>query len=1111
MNDTNYCTNLQTSLKDKHNEEQIYVGEQHDMTLRLYVFCENTEKWIQLTKSQACSISHSGILQLKADVYLDYMVPIQDVLDHLNHGIWVTFDSIIEYETEASVVEWSIELDSSDPVRKTTTIYFGSDPIVTVSALQIEKNFKIPAPVWLVIDDSGYHQAELSNPNHHVKTIELGDCQNLQSTQWIKWFPSVETLRINDARSLKSLHGLERLKSLSVLQIRGAENIDLSALKGITTLKYLKIEHPFLRYDVENLPKSNDFIFPEAINIDPITDCKNLEELHIKGAPTFCSKETFYEMIHLKKLTLHIVDHFKSLENILILESLKELNLHDIRDFESANPISKLKNLESLTLSGMNSEVASFDFDPIKNCTKLKTLIIVNIGFTDFSPIEAVESIEEISLYSCNLIKSVTLRYPYIKSLSICYCHNLEKIEFESTPSLSNLKVESCSKLQQIDSKFLIDSIRNVELFNSMNINNFNDIQKFRRTQHVLLSDVRITSLNGIEHFTDLETLKISYCHRITNILLLEYTPSLRDLCLEGLDLSINLYHLEKLKYLENLRFISGNNLNDLSQLPGLKNVKFLDLSKCKDLTNLNGIESLVSLRKLALNDCVQLSTLDGIESLHSLEEIHINHCPKIRSLTPLSSLKQLTSVHAVNTRIGSTLSDLRYLPKLEDIIVDERLTVMAYCVVAHSKLLRDTITPHPCVSIMDKVEQNQLIHLEQLCEPNWQLPILGQLITKYSTDHVSSYLWCIENFNGPVDTLCWYEFFKPLFSQSSTQYYHYFFKVLIELTPDYFPADAMEGLLLAINDSDIKDKYSFKHQSGISRSFDKYPNQRTLWDLYNSHSLPSYALDRMNRQREKQAYAKGKQEAISTMTPVIMHELNRDFGNPRNCYSIRDLNAAINKLRSILDKQQLESSDISAVIEHLESQKSHIKPLELMLDICRHRISWFFTRTAGRAPSGCPIRTITLGEIIEGALLMLPNISRKYVTINNPDHWVWASKIREYEGIQEGNFSYLLRNAFYHKIPETEVIISALPEWEDKIYIKWQNFASPEKIPQIFETVDYDLYKGSHIMQNIISEDYNSNLEVKVHHEKGQAQVSTGLRLTRNTTDQDLFYDSTI
>ncbi|MBW9157733.1 leucine-rich repeat domain-containing protein [Clostridium tagluense] len=152
----------------------------------------------------------------------------------------------------------------------------------------------------------------------------------------------------------------------------------------------------------------------------------------------------------------------------------------------------------------------------------------------------------------------------------------------------------------------------------------------------------KITDLNGIEYFKNLETVSLAR-NDITDI-----SP------------------LSKLSKLKHLDLSSNLELADISPLSKLLNLEYLDISSIKELTNISPLSKLTKLEYLdaidnKIKDVYPLSTLPNIKTLR----LSINEIEDISSLNKLSSL---TNLHLGANKIKDVrpLSNMTHLKVLQ-------------------------------------------------------------------------------------------------------------------------------------------------------------------------------------------------------------------------------------------------------------------------------------------------------------------------------------------------------------------------------------------------------------------------------------------------------------
>ncbi|MCB2314152.1 leucine-rich repeat domain-containing protein [Clostridium tagluense] len=152
----------------------------------------------------------------------------------------------------------------------------------------------------------------------------------------------------------------------------------------------------------------------------------------------------------------------------------------------------------------------------------------------------------------------------------------------------------------------------------------------------------KITDLNGIEYFKNLETVSLAR-NDITNI-----SPLSKLSKLKHLDLSSNLEladisPLSKLLNLEYLDISSIKKLTNISPLSKLTKLEYLDAigNKIKDVSPLSALPNIKTL-KLSINEIEDISSLNKLSSLTNL---HLG-ANKIKDVKPLSNMTHLKVLH---------------------------------------------------------------------------------------------------------------------------------------------------------------------------------------------------------------------------------------------------------------------------------------------------------------------------------------------------------------------------------------------------------------------------------------------------------------------------------
>lgn len=228
---------------------------------------------------------------------------------------------------------------------------------------------------------------------------------------------------------------------------------------------------------------------------------------------------------------------------------------------------------------------------------------------------------------------------------------------------ITQLKQDYYTDFNNVD-KYITDENGNVtELY----IDAVFSAQKYRLPDPKNISDLRyfipicdtlkvlqiknsvIESMVGIEYFTQLEKLDLSYNNFISSIFGLE--------------------NLKKLKKLD----LSGNRISKIENLDGLNQLEFLDLTDNIGIKNIENLDRLVNLKILFLggNEIEIIENISGMISLELLSiGYHIANIQKIVELKQLKQLKQLCIIGSISTNISEVKSviNLNNLPLLNTI-----------------------------------------------------------------------------------------------------------------------------------------------------------------------------------------------------------------------------------------------------------------------------------------------------------------------------------------------------------------------------------------------------------------------------------------------------------
>jgi internalin A len=179
-----------------------------------------------------------------------------------------------------------------------------------------------------------------------------------------------------------------------------------------------------------------------------------------------------------------------------------------------------------------------------------------------------------------------------------------DKYRAKSIPGANNESIDFVQTPMTVGEK----SIENNEIkFKDANLEHIIRFNLNKLDKKILVKDVRRISY-----------LNLNHCD-IVNLEGLEYFSNLRKLDLSFNDIKVVTF-LTKLTHLQDL-IINNNKISDLSEIAKIPSLRTLDISS-NEISDLNPITALVNLKELDLNDnkIVDVSALNQLSGLSSLD-----------------------------------------------------------------------------------------------------------------------------------------------------------------------------------------------------------------------------------------------------------------------------------------------------------------------------------------------------------------------------------------------------------------------------------------------------------------------------------------------------------
>ena len=339
--------------------------------------------------------------------------------------------------------------------------------------------------------------------------------------------------------------------------------------------------------------------------------------------------------------------------------------------------------------------------DGIENCTKLKSIMIVQGKRKDYTAIRYLENLNSFYKYGKDDYGNI------IENLK--FCKNLKGL------TLNSIGINDINLITELKNLTTLILPKN-------NIKEIKDLGNMTNLELLDLTGNQIEEINGLENLKKLKSLLLS-SNKIIDITPLSENEELIELDLRynpNLDGNRENYTGKRLEALNKIGQIlekeGGQILLDINKLKLFSNYKSLNLTNQK-LTTLEPLEGLTELTKLdlsynqlTLEDEKSQNILKSMANLTelNLSENNINDVKAINSLTNLKVLNLLGKNHNINLKeiedIISNLEDLKVSTKDLKTIVNcnsEKITRL--------KLPNSSLTEIPNLTKFIKLEEVSL------------------------------------------------------------------------------------------------------------------------------------------------------------------------------------------------------------------------------------------------------------------------------------------------------------------------------------------------------------------------------------------------------------------
>ncbi|MCI4671558.1 MAG: hypothetical protein MRZ79_25675 [Bacteroidia bacterium] len=502
---------------------------------------------------------------------------------------------------------------------------------------------------YLNLDNTSLKQVKGIENLLELKTLSYNN-GNITNLQVIGKLRKLEFLQLNNSK-LQELKGVSGLKSLQELEIENTQVQDLEDLKTLHSLVYinaagtkitsLKAVNNLLSLREMNVNESmvsaeevkafqtkNDYV-TIFFNTKELSDwwASLPEEVQAKlksqGKVKEVNARSLHNLIKIRNLDLSKTNSFNSLELLRPFQYLQSLNVSDC-PLDSLEGIENYSYLQEIDIS--SSRVKGLG--ALDSMANLKLLWANNTPVDSLPQFSSTHPLEKIYLNSTKIkgLKSL-LELPKLKLIEA----NNTELTKDSVWFFLKRRPQSCVIFRKKELELWWYSLS----------------PSWQKALKSLMRDDP-EDIYALHNFTARTTLEFNSKWRLNNVQMLAPFFMLEELVLDDMGIR-NLRGINKLGHLKSLR-LSKNPISDLKPLTSLTQLSYLDISNTA-IPSLQPLENITSLKALICSGN-QIRSLQGLESLHTLEHLDCSST-RIKSLAPVMGLVHIKTLNCTNTELS--------------------------------------------------------------------------------------------------------------------------------------------------------------------------------------------------------------------------------------------------------------------------------------------------------------------------------------------------------------------------------------------------------------------------------------------------------------------------
>jgi len=410
---------------------------------------------------------------------------------------------------------------------------------------------------------------------------------------------------ITDISIIKQMHNL---KALALVNQPISSLPNLSAFPNLETLVLINCDISDLSFLKDSNIRQLVIRAIPCEDLSPISTLDNLNSLEIMA---FAGQSINIENSSMEELSLCNSKRLRDISSLAMCPNIKYIDFNANDNLADISSLSGLTELENVHIGYAQVN----DCSALANKPKLKTLSLQDIPFMDTEFLKGLgtDSLEYLHLYSRNETYGVSVDFSGIASLK-----NIDEFHFSCNGwdyeiigqyvTGLNIKTFDIGHTRNINFAQLPQGVTTLGL-TGYNGSNLSELPEHTWIQHLFIVDSdTIESLDGIEKLSELATIEINECVRLTNYDALYRMPN------DFTELRFSRC------YTPNLRNINASKTSLVIDIIDPIN-EFNDVAALAELTDNSGTP-------ITLINSVKLNGVSDIRGLYSLAEkkIKINY-----------------------------------------------------------------------------------------------------------------------------------------------------------------------------------------------------------------------------------------------------------------------------------------------------------------------------------------------------------------------------------------------------------------------------------------------------------------------------------------------------